>query len=109
MPTFGLKTGFINKYMIMMMKSLRVLLLFFSLLLWAVSVEAQCAMCSATVEANTNEGGEAGMGLNTGIFFLLAMPYLLFAVIGILWYRNSKKERNKRIKIDSLLKKSLEE
>ena len=58
----------------------------------AFSTSAQCAMCRATLENNVSHG-EAGMapGLNTGILYLFAMPYILVGVIGFLWYKNSKR------------------
>ncbi|MFC5282352.1 hypothetical protein [Pedobacter alpinus] len=58
---------------------------------------AQCAMCQATVESNLKGGGNTGSGLNKGIMYLLAAPYLIIAGIGVLWY---KKYRKKDIVID---------
>jgi cytochrome c-type biogenesis protein CcmH/NrfF len=34
--------------------------------------------------------------LNTGIMFLFVIPYILVAVIGYLWYRNSKRAQAER-------------
>lgn len=64
---------------------------------------AQCAMCRATVENNVNNG-EIGIAssLNFGILYLFAAPYLVAMVIGILWYKNSKKQ-NKKINIRDIL------
>lgn len=58
---------------------------------------AQCAMCRATVENNVNNG-EIGIesGLNFGILYLFAAPYLLALVIGIVWFRQSKKQKYKK-------------
>lgn len=55
---------------------------------------AQCATCKAAA-ATQDESGELviGAGLNTGILYLLAMPFLISAIIGIIWYRNRKKLR----------------
>jgi hypothetical protein len=39
-------------------------------------------------ESNLENGGTAGKGLNTGILYMLAMPYLLVATIGFIWYKN---------------------
>ncbi|WP_375580835.1 hypothetical protein ABWH96_07400 [Marivirga tractuosa] len=59
-------------------------------------IMAQCAMCRATVENNVNNG-EIGIAssLNFGILYLFAAPYLVAMVIGILWYKNSKKQNKK--------------
>ncbi len=50
-------------------------------------VQAQCAMCSLTAENATQNGNSQGKGLNKGILFLLAIPYLAAAGIGVLWYK----------------------
>jgi len=58
---------------------------------------AQCAMCKASVETNVNADGIGfAAKLNTGILYLFVTPYLLFMVIAIMWYRNSK-ERQRQI------------
>lgn len=56
------------------------------------TLEAQCPMCKIGAESNLKNGGTAANGLNTGILYMLAMPYLLVATIGIAWYRNRKKD-----------------
>ena len=53
--------------------------------------KAQCAMCKAVVEANLESGGTIGAGLNDGILYLMAMPYISILVVGLVWY-NLKKE-----------------
>jgi hypothetical protein len=53
---------------------------------------AQCPMCKMAAESNLKQGGTAGKGLNKGILFLLAMPYALVAVLGLLWWRNNKRQ-----------------
>jgi hypothetical protein len=58
---------------------------------------AQCAMCRGSVESSMGNGrNNVGVGLNTGIMFLFVMPYLLVAIIGYLWYRNSKRAQQER-------------
>ena len=78
------------------MKKLRNILLLLSLVLAFnfVSVEApaQCPMCRMSAESNLENGGTQGKGLNKGILYMLAMPYLIVGTIGVLWYRNRKKE-----------------
>lgn len=69
---------------------------------------AQCAMCRGAVESTMSNGRNlAATGLNTGILYLLATPYLLVAIIGFLWYRNSKKEYGQRIEIRSRVRRAL--
>jgi hypothetical protein len=54
---------------------------------------AQCAMCKASAEANLKNGGGDPQGLNTGILYILALPYLLVLSIGYWWWSNLRKER----------------
>jgi hypothetical protein len=65
-------------------------------LLFTVAViapaEAQCAMCKAAAEANLKSGGSDPAGLNSGILYMLFMPYLIVLSIAIWWYRNRRKE-----------------
>lgn len=51
----------------------------------------QCPMCKMSAESNLKDGGTAGKGLNNGILYMLAMPYLLVMTIGLLWWKNRKK------------------
>ena len=67
------------------------------LVFFAADASAQCAMCTATVETNNANGGGATNGLNNGIMYLLAAPYLAVAVVGYIWY---KKFRKKNITIE---------
>ncbi len=56
--------------------------------------EAQCPMCRMSAESNLAHGGTAGKGLNAGILYMLATPYLLVLGVGIIWYRNRRKEED---------------
>lgn len=60
-------------------------------------VKAQCAQCAANVATNKQGGATTANGLNKGILFLLACPYLAVAIVGGVWY---KKYRRKNIAID---------
>jgi hypothetical protein len=44
-----------------------------------------------SAESNLANGGTEGKGLNTGILYMLALPYILISTLGIVWYRNRKK------------------
>ena len=70
---------------------------------------AQCAMCRASLENNV-ANGEIAMAarLNFGILYLFAMPYLIVSTLGYLWYRQSKKNKQKRI-IELQRKKRIQE
>lgn len=56
--------------------------------------KAQCAMCRAVLESGDDQS--AAEGINDGIMFLMAVPYVLVAVIGFFVYKtfnNSKKSK----------------
>lgn len=52
---------------------------------------SQCAMCKAVVETNLESGDTKGAGLNEGILFLMAIPYLLVFTFGVFYYLNKRK------------------
>jgi hypothetical protein len=61
-------------------------------------VIAQCAMCRSTLENNYSNGDPGiGAGINTGILYLLVMPYIAVMVLGYLWYRSSKNAKNTKL------------
>jgi len=43
--------------------------------------EAQCAMCKASVESSAGQKNSLAGGINHGILYLMAIPYLLIAFI----------------------------
>ena len=63
-------------------------LLFIFILFASHDLLAQCAMCKAVVESGDAEIAE---GVNSGIIYLMAFPYILVAVAGYLIYKNRKK------------------
>jgi len=72
----------------------RLLLLILFLILQVVPAAAQCAMCRSTLENNFSNGNPGiASGINTGILYLLAMPYLAILILGYLWYKSSKNAR----------------
>jgi hypothetical protein len=59
--------------------------LIFSILLLLILLpeitEAQCAMCKASVESSQGQKNSVAGGINQGILYLMAVPYLLLAFI----------------------------
>lgn len=51
-------------------------------------------MCRMSAESNLKDGGTAGKGLNAGILYMLATPYLLVGIFGYMWYKNRRKEHD---------------
>lgn len=68
------------------------LFLFFFLSLLSLDLSAQCAMCRATLENNVSNGNIGiAAGINFGILYLFAAPYVVIALIAFFWYRTSKR------------------
>lgn len=53
----------------------------------------QCAMCTLNAEQSVKDGNSQGKGLNKGILFLLAMPYLAIGAVGYLWYKKYRRKQ----------------
>ena len=68
--------------------------------LYSLSLQAQCPMCKTSLESSRK--GEkvvkpkVGNGINQGILYLLATPYILVGAVGIFWWKNYKKSARKR-------------
>ena len=73
------------------MKNKIILLITIAVLLITIDVNAQCAMCKAVVETNLETGDTKGMGLNSGILYLMAFPYIAATVFAILFFLQKKK------------------
>lgn len=58
--------------------------------------EAQCPMCRMSAEQNLKDGGTAGKGLNAGILYMLATPYVVVGTVALIWWRNRKKEKTEQ-------------
>ncbi|MBA3971089.1 MAG: hypothetical protein H0X46_02920 [Bacteroidetes bacterium] len=48
---------------------------------------AQCAMCKTSVESDLNSGGSIGRELNTGILYLMAIPYIILMIGGYFFFK----------------------
>ncbi len=70
------------------MKYNYVLVLFVTLLLVPQLTEAQCAMCRAVLESEGNTS--SAEGINNGIVYLMAIPYILVAGLFYFIYKKMK-------------------
>jgi len=52
--------------------------------------DAQCAMCKAIVESDES-GNSITAGLNSGILYLMSLPYILLIGLGIMLFRKAAK------------------
>ncbi|MEA1784620.1 hypothetical protein U1E44_00815 [Arenibacter sp. GZD96] len=57
-------------------------------LLWHQPIEAQCAMCRAVLESEGNTA--AAEGVNNGIVYLMAIPYILIAGLFYFVFKSKK-------------------
>ncbi len=69
-------------------------LIFIIVLLFLVvsPAEAQCAMCRAVLESETDNS--MAEGVNNGIIYLMAIPYILMG--GLIWYIYKSRKRADR-------------
>jgi hypothetical protein len=79
------------------------MLIFITVLLTGTMVSAQCPMCKHNIESSLKikDAKKTGLGLNSGIILLMAMPYAIVGTIGVLWYRNSKYRKARRINMEA--------
>tara|TARA_X000001036_G_scaffold109283_1_gene102477 strand:- start:174 stop:395 length:222 start_codon:yes stop_codon:yes gene_type:complete len=59
------------------------IILFFLILFFIIGINdsyGQCSMCRAVLQSE--EGQATAKGINNGILYLMAIPYLLVAIVG---------------------------
>lgn len=66
------------------MSKLKLTFILFFAAVFYQTVNAQCAMCRAVLESE--EGQQAAQGVNDGIVYLMAIPYILVAGLGFIIY-----------------------
>jgi len=59
---------------------------------------AQCALCKANAESNLKAGGTIAKGLNTGILYLMTIPYIILATLFFIFFKKQITEKFKSIK-----------
>ena len=59
---------------------------------------AQCAMCRANAESNLKSGGTIAKGLNTGILYLMTVPYIILVTLFFIFFKKQIIEKIKAIK-----------
>ena len=67
----------------------------FSILFFLIFIESihfQCSMCREVIESE--EGQATAKGINDGIVYLMAIPYILVAIVGWKVYSILKKKKN---------------
>ena len=57
------------------------------------NANAQCAMCKRVAESSQEANdNKAGKGLNTGILYLLSIPYVLAGIGAYAYFKKNKKD-----------------
>ncbi|MEO6722425.1 MAG: hypothetical protein ABIN67_18800 [Ferruginibacter sp.] len=52
-----------------------------------LDASAQCSLCTKTAQ---QLGEKPAQGLNSGILYLMAMPFVIVGFIGFRWWKNNK-------------------
>ena len=68
---------------------MRILLFLFVSLFFLGETSAQCSMCRAVLESG--DAQETAKGINNGIIYLMAIPYVLVAFVGYQIFKLIKK------------------
>ena len=68
---------------------MRILMTFVLVVFMMVESSAQCSMCRAVLESG--ESLETAKGINNGIIYLMAIPYLLVGFVGYQVFKLLKK------------------
>ena len=68
---------------------MRTLLFLFVSLFFLGEISAQCSMCRAVLESG--DAQETAKGINNGIIYLMAIPYVLVAFVGYQIFKLIKK------------------
>jgi len=81
-----------NKSSVNRSSSVRLIYILFSVF-FSLAANAQCAMCRAALAGDSNV--KKAEAVNNGIVYLMVVPYLLVAIIGILIYRMYQSKKKK--------------
>ncbi len=75
------------------------LLILVALVIFSEFSFAQCAMCKAVATSNLeNESNNVGKGLNSGILYLMTVPYLLLMGLFYLFFKDKINEKLNKLK-----------
>ncbi len=69
-------------------KAIQYTVILFAILTLSMDLGAQCAMCRQTAESATEHVNKGiGESLNSGIVYLMMVPYVLIATVGFVFFR----------------------
>lgn len=75
--------------LLLIINLMRIISLFLLIFLLVIESSAQCSMCRAVLESG--EAKEMAKGINNGIIYLMAIPYLLVGFVGYQIFKLLKK------------------
>jgi len=86
-----LKSGTMKNYKL-------VLLTFLVTVISNLNALAQCAMCKAVTKSDLETGGNISNGINSGILYLMLIPYLILMIGGYFFFKKSIDPKLKKLK-----------
>lgn len=86
------ENGKVNRSKLVNFFSTKCFYILFSIF-FSLSANAQCAMCRAALGGDSNV--KKAEAVNNGIVYLMVIPYLLVAIIGVLIYRMYQSKKKK--------------
>jgi hypothetical protein len=83
------------------MKKLILISLIGLLLIISAEGYAQCAMCKAVTTSNLDsDANDVGLGLNTGILYLMTLPYLMLMGLFYLFFKDKINAKLKSLNLN---------
>jgi hypothetical protein len=71
-----------------MKKSILIILFFLQIMLVSqFTADAQCSLCTKTAQ---QMGEKPAQGMNSGILYLMMMPFAIVGFIGFRWWKQNK-------------------
>jgi heme/copper-type cytochrome/quinol oxidase subunit 2 len=81
--------------------------LFISLILFVLMLLPQEVWACPNCKSATDSGEWSNRGLNTGILYLMSVPYIAISLVAYFWWRHSKKNKEEQQRLASILKDKL--
>ena len=61
-------------------------------LAFALNVQIASAQCSICTKTSMQQGEKPAKGMNSGIVYLMLMPFAVMGYLGYRWYKNEQAE-----------------
>lgn len=60
--------------------------------IFAMNVQIASAQCSICTKTSMQQGEKPAKGMNSGIVYLMLMPFAVMGYLGYRWYKNEQAE-----------------